>query len=131
MEGRAMAIMKSANGTFKRVLATTLIAACCAGGVTTVSAAPQSDQFSDIDCSKEQESMLGMKVCAGRELAKTEKELKAQRQKMLKAADKDMRKSMNKWFKASDAYADAIMPGSRLARPPGAYMTISKKARPM
>ena len=49
-----------------------------------------------------------MKVCAGRELAKTEKELKAQRQKMLKAADKDMRKSMNKWFKAGDAYADAM-----------------------
>ena len=97
-----MVIIKSTNGTFKRVLATTLIAACCAGGAMTVSAAPQSDQFSDIDCAKEQESMLGMKVCAGRELAKTEKELKAQRQKMLKAADKDMRKSMNKWFKAGD-----------------------------
>ena len=102
-----MVIIKSTNGTFKRVLATTLIAACCAGGAMTVSAAPQSDKFSDIDCAKEQESMLGMKVCAGRELAKTEKELKAQRQKMLKAADKDMRKSMNKWFKAGDVYADA------------------------
>jgi uncharacterized protein YecT (DUF1311 family) len=107
-----MLVLKSAEKTLKGVALAALMAACVG-----VSAAPPSDQFSDVDCSKEQESMMGMKVCAGRELAKTEKELKAQRQKMLKAADKDMRKSLSKWFKASDAYADATceVEGQRFA----------------
>jgi uncharacterized protein YecT (DUF1311 family) len=94
-----------AYGMFKRAVVT----ACCVGGVMVASAAAsEPDQFPDIDCSKEQETTLGIKVCSGRELAKTEKELKAQRQKLLNAADKDMRNTMSKWFKASDNYADAM-----------------------
>ncbi len=100
--------MKSTNGALRKVLVTAAIAVWCAGSMMTASAAPESDQFSDVDCSKEQDTTIGMKVCAGRELAKTERALKAQQQKMLKTADKSMRKSLNKWFKASDVYADAM-----------------------
>lgn len=51
---------------------------------------------------------MGMKVCTGRELAKTRTDLKAQRQRMLKAASPDTRKSMSQWFKAGDADAGAL-----------------------
>jgi len=101
-----MIAAKQKNGMAKRAVVTAFITACCAGSAMAAPAS-QTDQFSDIDCAKDQESTLGMKVCAGRELEKTEKELKAQKQKMLQTADKDMRKSMTKWFKAGDAYAQA------------------------
>lgn len=66
------------------------------------------DQFADIDCSKDQDSTLGMKVCAGRQLEKTQKQLKAKRNEMLKKVGKEQRKAANSFIKASDAYATSL-----------------------
>jgi len=103
-----MTTVKWAHAMLQRTLTTALIAACCAAGATAATAASPSNPSSDIDCTQTQESMQGMKVCAGRELAKTDKALKAQRQQMLKAAAPDMRTALEKWFKAGDAYASAL-----------------------
>lgn len=66
------------------------------------------DQFSDIDCSKEQESMIGMKVCAGRTLEKTEKALKSKKAEYLRKSEKSDQQQIKKFFKAADAYSEAI-----------------------
>ncbi|MBB6579576.1 uncharacterized protein YecT (DUF1311 family) [Comamonas odontotermitis] len=66
------------------------------------------DQFADIDCSKDQDSTLGMKVCAAKELDKTKQALKAKRAEMLKKVGKEQRKAANSYIKASDAYATAL-----------------------
>ena len=89
----------------KKMVAISLLAVCSAG--MSINAMAKEDQFADVDCSKEQESMLGMKVCAGRELQKTEKLLEAQRSKFLKSADGNMKKAMRTWFKAADALTEA------------------------
>ena len=99
------------------LLAFCLATATLSGSMHAFAAPAKNDQFADIDCTKDQESTLGMKVCAGRELEKTQKALKAQRQKLMKAADKDMRKVLAKWFKSADTYADAkcAVEGQRFA----------------
>lgn len=89
----------------KKIVAISALAICSAG--LSISAMAKEDQFADIDCSKEQMSTLGMKVCAGRELEKTEKQLKAQREKLLKSAEGNMKKGMTAWFKAADALVEA------------------------
>lgn len=89
----------------KKMVAISVLAICSAG--LSINAMAKEDQFADIDCSKEQMNTLGMKVCAGRELEKTEKQLKAQRAKLLKSAEGSMKKGMTAWFKAADALVEA------------------------
>ncbi|WFF83419.1 lysozyme inhibitor LprI family protein [Delftia tsuruhatensis] len=66
------------------------------------------DQFADIDCTKDQQSMIGMKVCAGRNLEATEKTLKTRKADYLRKANKTDHKQINKFFKAAEAYSDAL-----------------------
>ena len=89
----------------KKIVVMSVLAIC--GVSASMNAVAEEDQFADIDCSTEQMSMLGMKVCAGRELEKTEKQLAAQRAKLLKTAEGNMKKGMTAWFKASDALVEA------------------------
>lgn len=102
-----MTIVELKNRALQCVLTSALIALCCVGQDALATSTPLASN-EDIDCLQEQDSMLSMKICAQRELDKTEKELKTQRQKMLIGADKEARKFIEAWFMASDAYAKTM-----------------------
>lgn len=88
-----------------------LFALALAGGAqaaATTAARPEAGTSDDVDCSREQMSTVGMRVCASRDLERAEQELKATRQKLRKASDPGTRKALDALFKASDTYTDAL-----------------------
>ena len=88
---------------FKKIIATGAISLLC-----TISSFAAQDQFDDIDCTKDQDSMIGLKICAARKLEATEKTLKLKKSEYLRRADKSDHKQINKFYKSAAAYSDAL-----------------------
>ncbi|SFF34817.1 lysozyme inhibitor LprI family protein [Paracidovorax wautersii] len=91
----------------KALVAASMIAVACIGSANAKGVTAPED-LDDVDCSQQQDSMIGMKVCAARKLDEAEKQLAANRKKALKAADKAARNALTKLFKASDVYTEAL-----------------------
>ncbi len=95
----------------KTSLLSALFALALAGGAQAAAATAakaEAGTSDEVDCSREQTSTVGMRICASRDLERAEQELKATRQKLRKASDPGTRKALDALFKASDTYTDAL-----------------------
>lgn len=70
--------------------------------------AQQSNLDSEIDCKQEQNSMLGMKYCAGKEEAATAKTLTQKQRAIRKNLDKDSRVQFDRFTKAAAKYKEEL-----------------------
>lgn len=98
----------------KTSLLSALFALALAGGAQAAAATAakaEAGTSDEVDCSREQTSTVGMRICASSDLERAEQELKATRQKLRKASDPGTRKALDALFKASDTYTDALCEG--------------------